>query len=235
MLAGRHGPAVRWPLEFQVRVGGFFGARRMVPVSSAHVAADAGLIGDAGLELVERLVTDGGRVRIPAITDPRSVDFDRYRQFKQPEAHVAKERRLVDALTRMGMLPCHTCVNYQTVTPPRFGEHLAWGDTGSVMYANSVAGARSNFEGGPAAVAAALTGRVPDYGYHLPEQRRATFVVHVQDDLTESADWGALGCWIGRQVTNYWEVPAIVVPEVTPTGDDLKHLGAALASYGSMA
>ncbi len=33
---------------------------------------------------------------------------------------------------------------------PRFGEHLAWGDTGTVIFANAVAGARSNFEGGPA-------------------------------------------------------------------------------------
>lgn len=234
MLAGQYGPAARWALDFQVRVGAFFGATRMVPVSSAHVAADVGLTGDAGLEFVERLVEQGARVRVPAVTDPRSVDFDHYREFGQPETHVAKERRLVEALTKMGMLPCDTCINYQTVTPPRFGEHLAWGDTGSVIFANSVAGARSNFEGGPAAVAAALTGRVPVYGYHLSGQRRATFVVEVRDRLTEWADWGALGCWIGRQVTSYWQVPALVVPDASPTVDDLKHLGAALASYGSM-
>jgi predicted aconitase len=58
--------------------------------------------------------------------------------------------------------------------------------------------------------------------------------VEVRDRLTEWADWGALGCWMGRQVTNYWEVPALVVPDASPTVDDLKHLGAALASYGSM-
>ena len=39
----------------------------------------------------------------------------------------------------------------------------------SVIYANSVLGARSNFEGGPSALAAALTGRTPRYGYHLDE------------------------------------------------------------------
>ncbi len=235
MLAGGQGPALRWALDFQVRVGRFFGATRMVPVASAHVAADVGLTGDAGLEFVERLAAQGAKVRVPAVTDPRSVDFERYREFKQPETHVAKERRLVEALTRMGMLPCHTCINYQTVTPPRFNEHLAWGDTGSVIYANSVAGARSNFEGGPAAVAAALTGRVPVYGFHLPEHRRATFVVDVRDRLTEWADWGALGCWIGRRVTSYWDVPVLLVRDATPSVDDLKHLGAALASYGSMA
>ena len=67
-----------------------------------------------------------------------------------------------------------TCINYQTVSPPRFGEHVAWGDTGTVIFANAVAGARSNFEGGPVALAAALTGRTARYGYHLPEQRLGT-------------------------------------------------------------
>jgi predicted aconitase len=107
------------------------------------------------------------------------------------------------------------------------------GDTGSVAFANSVVGARLNFEGGPAAVAAALTGRVPEYGYHLTDQRRGTLRVEVRDRLRESADWGALGCWIGRQVTDYWQVPVIAGDGLAPTVDDLKHLGASLASYGS--
>ena len=35
-------------------------------------------------------------------------------------------------------------------------------------------GARSNFEGGPSALAAGLTGRTPRYGYHLEEHRGGT-------------------------------------------------------------
>jgi predicted aconitase len=133
----------------------------------------------------------------------------------------------------MGMMTVRSCIPYQTLSPPRFGEHLAWGDTGSVAFANSVVGARSNFEGGPAAVAAALTGRVPEYGYHLTDRRRGTIVVEVHDRLAESSDWGALGCWIGRQITDYWQVPVITGHDLAPTVDDLKHLAAALASYGS--
>jgi predicted aconitase len=235
ILAGGRGEPAQWALEFQVRVGRFFGARRMIPVASAHVAAEMGLLGDAGLALVERLAAQEARVRIPTVTDPCSVDFDLYRSFGQPEEHVAKERRLIQALVRMGMIPTATCINYQTVTPPRFGEHLAWGDTGSVIFANGVVGARSNFEGGPAAIAASLTGRVPEYGYHLSEQRLGTVLVEVRDRLREPADWGALGCWVGRQITDYWEVPLFVGPDLAPSVDDLKHLGAALASYGSFA
>ena len=67
-----------------------------------------------------------------------------------------------------------TCINYQTIQAPTRNEHVAFGDTGVVIYSNSVCGARSNFEGGPSALAAGLTGRTPRYGFHLAEQRRAT-------------------------------------------------------------
>ena len=92
---------------------------------------------------------------------------------------------------------CDTCINYQTVDNPVYGEHLAWGDTGTVIYANSVAGARSNFEAGPAAVAASITGRVPRYGVSSAEHRRATVRVEVRDRPSQRSDWGALGCLIG--------------------------------------
>jgi len=44
-----------------------------------------------------------------------------------------------------------------------------------VIYANSVLGARSNFESGPAALAAALTGRTPEYGFILTTTEKGRF------------------------------------------------------------
>jgi predicted aconitase len=127
----------------------------------------------------------------------------------------------------------NTCINYQTIMPPVRGEHVAYGDTGVVIYANSVCGARSNFEGGPSALAAGLTGRTPRYGLHLDLNRRATrrFVVrHRPRDLME---WGALGAIVGRLAGSYWEVPVIEGIDEVPGSDALKHLGAAMASFGS--
>jgi predicted aconitase len=69
----------------------------------------------------------------------------------------ALETRAIAALRAFGALMTDTCINYQTIMAPVFGEHLARGDTGVVIYSNSVLGARSNFEGGPSALAAALT------------------------------------------------------------------------------
>ncbi|HET6522659.1 MAG TPA: aconitase X, partial [Geminicoccaceae bacterium] len=123
--------------------------------------------------------------------------------------------------------------NYQVVLPPVKGEHLAFGDTGSTIYANSVQGARSNFEGGVAALWAALTGRVPRYGFHLDGVRRGTRLFEVTFRPSDLADWGALGGVVGRRMASYWEVPVVTGVEASPTSDELKHFGAALASYGS--
>jgi predicted aconitase len=139
-------------------------------------------------------------------------------------------------MATMRIMLTDTCINYQSVLPPVKGEHLAFGDTGSVIYANSVCGARSNYEGGPAALAAALTGRVPRYGFHLDACRRATARYRITEPPRGLTDWGALGALIGREQGSYWEVPVIEAASGNrPNSDQLKHLGAAMASYGSTA
>jgi len=114
------------------------------------------------------------------------------------------------------------------------GEHVAFGDTGSTIYANSVCGARSNFEGGPAALFAALTGRVPRYGCHVDGGRRGTLRVRVEARPRDLSDWGALGGIVGRLCRSYWQIPVLEGIEAPPTSDAFKHFGAALASYGSV-
>jgi predicted aconitase len=235
MLAGAEGPAVKRALEMQIEVGEFFGAERLVPVSSAHLMAEIESMGEAGLAFVEEMADLGARVRVPTTCNPRSVDAAMWRELGQDERQVELEAQLARVLERCGVFVVDTCINYQTFLPPRFGEHLAWGDTGTVIYANSVAGARTNFEGGPVALASGITGRTAAYGYHLDRHRQGTVLVTVEDQPTSRADWSALGCAIGRQVNDYWQVPVIQGVKGQPTVEDLKHLGAALASHGSLA
>ena len=109
------------------------------------------------------------------------------------------------------------------------------GDTGVVIYSNSVMGARSNFEGGPSALAAGLTGRTPRYGYHLDAHRAGTMHFAFATSPRDLADWGALGGIVGRAANSYWEVPVVTGLEAVPNSDELKHFGAALASFGSVA
>jgi len=238
MLAGRLGRGVKQAIEHQIKVGEFFGADDFVEVSQAHIMADTESLGEEGVKWMEQLgrEDDGKlRVRIPTIMDPRGTDFAKTAVLRHPDWVVSLERRCVDAFRKLGILMTDTCINYQTIQAPARGESVAFGDTGVVIYSNSVCGARSNFEGGPSAVAAGLTGRTPRYGFHLDRHRQAT--VRIQCDWTPMTlnDWGALGGVVGRLGGNYWAVPVVEGLSTTPTSDQLKHFGAAMASFGSSA
>ena len=233
MLNGDLGKAKKWAIEHQIKVGNFFSARDFVSVSQAHMMVDPESIGEAGVIFLENLVKMGASVSVPTITDPRGVDLNYYKPLGQTEEMANIDRRTIDACTSMGILMTNTCVNYQTIMPPVFGDHVAYGDTGVVVYSNSVCGARSNFEGGPSALAAGLTGRTPRYGLHLDENRLPTKRFHLQYQPKDLTDWGILGAIVGKQAGSYWEVPIIEGLEAIPNSDEMKHLGAAMASYGS--
>lgn len=238
MLAGEAGALPKLCLEHQIAVGDFFGAKDFVPVTQAHIMADTESLGQAGVMWLERLgaIHTGQRqVRIPTITDPRGTDFSKSRLLKQSEWMVELEQRTIDAFVKLGVSMTDTCINYQTIQAPTRGEHVAFGDTGVVIYSNSVCGARSNFEGGPSALSAGMTGRTPRYGFHMDAGRQAT--LRIRCDFTPKMlhDWGALGGVIGRLAGNYWSVPVIEGLEGAPSSDALKHFGAAMASFGSIA
>ena len=184
MLAGDLGEPRRLAIEQQLKVGQFFDAEDFVEVRQAHIMADTEALGEAGVEWLESLAShseDQCRVKVPTLTDPRGADFATYERIRQDPSFVELERRAVRALRALGVLMTDTCIPYQTVMAPVRGEHLAYGDTGVVIYVNSVLGARSNYEGGPAAVSAALTGRTPRYGFHLDQHRRGAIRFVIED------------------------------------------------------
>lgn len=238
MLAGELGEVRRWAIAHQIEIGEFFDAADFVPVSQAHIMADTESLGEAGIQFLERLAAAPEaerRVRVPTITDPRGVDFAVYRRLGQTPEMAALERRAIAALRAFGVLMTDTCINYQTIMAPIRGDHLAYGDTGVVIYSNSVLGARSNFEGGPSALAAAMTGRTPRYGYHLDAWRRGTKRFRLAAAPRDLSEWGALGGIVGEACGSYWEVPVIEGVAAVPGSDALKHFGTALASFGSVA
>jgi len=237
ILAGKAGPVPQQALQHQIKVGEFFDAEDFVPVTQAHIMADTESLGEAGVRWLEGLAatTDGQRrVRIPTITDPRGTDFANADLLGQTSVMLDLERRAITAFEQLGVAMTNTCINYQTIQAPTRNEHAAFGDTGVVIYSNSVCGARSNFEGGPSALAAGLTGRTPRYGFHLPAFRRSTLRIQVDYTPATLNGWGALGGVIGRLAGNYWAVPVVEGLE-SATSDQLKHFGASMASFGSIA
>jgi predicted aconitase len=69
----------------------------------------------------------------------------------------------------------------------------------------------------------------------LAEHRRATLLLRIAVTPDQLHDWGALGGVVGRIAGDYWQVPALIGIDRVPASDELKHLGAAMASFGSVA
>ena len=114
-----------------------------------------------------------------------------------------------------------------------FGDHLAWSESSAVSYANSVIGARTNREGGPGALAAALVGKTPCYGLHLDKNRNPHMIIEIMADEKDwgIARYGALGYHTGKLVGN--KIPYF--RGIAPDPDQMKALGAAMAATGAVA
>ncbi|MEM4188224.1 MAG: aconitase X catalytic domain-containing protein, partial [Candidatus Hadarchaeum sp.] len=233
MLSGEEGEVVERMFRLLVRLGEVYGADRMIPVSSAQVAGVSyKSIGDPGLEFLEDIAAKGARVRIPTTLNPPGMDLVDWRELGFPEDFAEKQLRIMEAFRKMGIMMTATCTPYLVGNLPRFGEHIAWSESSAVSFANSVIGARTNREGGPSALAAAICGLTPNYGLHLDENRKPSYLIEVKAELRSNSDFGALGYHVGKIVKD--KVPyfrGIREADV----DQLKALGAAMAASGAVA
>ncbi|MBE6499103.1 MAG: DUF521 domain-containing protein [Methanobrevibacter thaueri] len=233
MCDGEYGETIRKSMDILVALGDIYGASKLVDITSAQVSGVSyKTIGDAGLEYLEDLAQDGsGKSTINASLNPPGTDLDNWRELGFPEYFAIKQNEIVDAYAELGISKTCTCTPYLVGNVPRFRDHVSWSESSAVAYVNSVIGARTNREGGPAALAAAIVGKTPLYGFHLEENRMANLIVNVSSEL-KGADFGALGYIIGKVVGG--GVPYFKLQN-TPNNNDLKTLGAALASSGSVA
>lgn len=232
MLAGEQGHATRKAMQILVALGKIYGAERMVPVTSVQVSGVSYKnLGDAGLEFLSGLAEDG-KARVKTTLNPAGMNLTDWRSQGIDDEFAGKQLEVIDAYRRLGAEVSCTCTPYLAGNEPTFGEHIAWGESSAVVYANSVIGARTNREGGPSALAASLTGRTPLYGMHLDENREATHVVGVEAPLRTPEDFAAMGYFVGRAVKD--GIPYF--RGVKQAGlEELKLLSAALASSGGVA
>ena len=236
MYQGEFGPAMEKSMEILVALGDIYGAEGMVEIVSAQISGVSyKTIGEAGLEYLEDLAREGARVKVPSTLNPAGVDLDNWEKLNFPEEFAKKQLLIVEAYRKMGISTTCTCTPYLVGNVPPLGSHIAWSESSAVCYANSVLGARTNREGGPGALSAAICGRTPNYGYHLDEGRIPNLLVEVETPLNGS-DYGALGYQVGKTVGNgipYFKLKS--QKQGTTSVNNLKALGAALASSGAVA
>jgi predicted aconitase len=236
MLAGEAGPGVRRGMEIVVALGRIYGAADLVPVASVQVSGVSYKnLGEAGLEFLEAWAAQGARARVPATLNPAGMDLATWRELGFPEEFARRQEAVIAAYEALGITPVCTCTPYLMAMVPEFGQHVAWAESSAVSYANSVLGARTNREGGPSALAAAITGRTARYGLHLDENRRATVVVEVCCPLRSEADLGALGYLVGQQVKSGVPYFRFAVSDSGLGSWGLKTLAAAMAASGAVA
>lgn len=218
-----------------VDMGRILGADRLIPITSAHI--DGCLYhGDSGVLFAEKLARGGGQVRVPTTLNVGGIDMRRPETILYPEHERSMALRLMRAYIDMGCTQTWTCAPYQDGHRPACGEDVAWAESNAVVFVNSALGARTNRYGDFLDICAALTGRAPRYGLHVPENRRATILIRT-DRLSEAlkrraAFYPVLGAWLGRNVGS-----AVAVIDGLPADlseDCLKALGASAASSGAV-
>lgn len=229
MLKGEYGWAVAKALELIIRVGEAVGATELVEVKHAHVSGISYInVGEHGLRFLLDFYEGGGRARVYTTVNPGCLDYSGLSNIV--DKSFADRQHVIDqALLGMGFKPVYTCIPYYH-RPPSIAEHLAWGESSAVIYANSIFGAYTNREGGPIALAASITGYTYKAGMHLNSNRVARVEVKIPAQLRDVPP-GAIGLWIGDYVK---ETPYITGTRYLEIGD-MKSLLASIAASGNHA
>jgi predicted aconitase len=236
LLDGAFGKAAARAMAILVKYGKVLGAERFVSITSAHI--DACLYhGPSSIDFALRFVELEGKVRVPTTLNVGAVDVVHPQWHCGAPELLVHQRDLNALYVRLGCLPTLTCAPYQRRVRPGVGEHIAWAESNAIVFANSVLGARTDRYGDFTDLCAALTGRVPLAGLHC-DQNRLPAQVFSAPSLASTAlprdlYFAAVGYVLGRRTAG--QVPLINGLPPDSTEDELKALGAAGASSGSIA
>ena len=232
MLEGKHGKSTQKAMEIITTLGNIYGAKRLISVSSVQIAGVSyHNLGEAGLEYLSEMAEDG-KVRVLTTLNPAGMDLEEWKKHGISEEFAENQQRVVDVFSKMGVITTCTCTPYYIGNLPHFGEHIAWAESSAVCFANSVVGAMTNREGGPSALATALTGKTAEYGFHLEENRVAQVKYEIKVELKNTDDFGLLGHVIGERTRK--SIPYITGIDKATT-EELKSFCASIATYGGIA
>jgi predicted aconitase len=211
MLEGEQGPSVQKAMELLVKLGEAYGAEKMINVSqvliseiSEHVIFSPDKVSQVFAKIISEMAKDAV-VKVPTSTLPLALSLRLAKDTGLPESMIEEEQSVLPKRTkfyqRLGLIPSYTC-HPHFVYDLRKGEHVAFTETNVGMLANSWFGAMTNLDGFTTAMASAITGKTPEYGLHLPENRYGKVLIKVAPDLESDrfdyADYVALAHWTGK-------------------------------------
>ncbi len=222
ILDGEYGDVLAKLMKVLVKVGDINNAENLIEIKSCQISGVSyKTIKDAGLEFLRDVAKEKVKVKVFTTLNPCGTDHENTLNFSKD--FYLKQMEILECYKKLGVVPTCTCVPYLVGNLPRFGENIAWAESSSVIFANSVLGARTNRESAITSLAASLIGKVPKYGLHLDENREPEIKVVVRAELKEESDFSALGYLISK--TN--KIPYIT--GIKPNIDEMKALGSAIA------
>ncbi|MHA1913404.1 MAG: aconitase X catalytic domain-containing protein [Promethearchaeota archaeon] len=235
MLDGKHGKSAQKSMEILTTLGDIFEAESMIEIYSVQIAGVSyANLGEAGLEFLSEMAEDG-KVRVLTTLNPAGMDRENWQALGIDKEFAKNQDRVIDAFAKMGIITTCSCTPYLIGNTPHFGQHIAWAESSAVCYANSVIGARTNREGGPSALAAAIAGKTPNYGYHLDENRHGEVLVNINTSLMGTDEFGVLGKIIGDKLGELGKKIPYITGVSHATVEELKSFCASVATYGGTA
>lgn len=236
MLAGECSAAEQMAMRILTAMARVYGAERLLDICSVHV--DSAIYhGRSSLDFANRLLDGDAKTCVPTTLNVGGVDLLHPEHHQGPEEEWSLASELMEAYIKMGCRPIWTCTPYQVTQRPKFGMQIAWAESNAIVFANSVLGARTNRYGDYIDICAAITGRAPQTGLHISENRRGQVLYKLENIpdslLAEDVFYPIIGYFIGANSAS--KIPAIEGLPLDATEDQLKALGAAAASSGAVA
>ena len=223
MLSGGYGKGYQKAMEVLVKMGEFYDAKRLIPVSMAFLTLGPSPRKPAAAkQWLEWLADNGATYKCALSMAPVEASMN-------PDADIHTRFGGVFGMGGSG----HP---RNLFTQPVYGQHLVADGTAVTHYCNSYIGARANTECFVGQYSAAIVGKTPEYGFHLAENRLGKTLFNVKVKLKDETDWSALGYYISKTLgTHYWDVPVISgIDTADITNDDLVAFCSTIPAYGAV-
>ena len=237
ILEGKQGKTRQKAIRLLIDLGKAAKAKRLVPVTSAHVSGVSPLTGGDGLiKFLEDLVSDSdGTAVVETSLNSAGCDRNRFEEMDIPvKDYVEKQQMILDAYEKLGIELSLSCTPYDNILEKG---NASWAESNAVCFANSYSELRTNRESGLSALATSLSGYTPEYGLLLDENRIPNMKINVLCELNEPVDFSILGDWIGKQIDPKWKLEFGPIPHIHGIKEfdfeSKKALTAASANYGS--